>query len=180
VTARVVVADPPWPFEDRLPGGRGAAQHYRTLALERIKRFPLPELEKDAVLFLWRVAAMQEEALEVVRAWGFTPKAEVVWAKTTDDGKRLRMGMGRTVRNCHETCLIAVRGKPVCLSKRELSIFYAPRGPLHSAKPDKFFKLVQRLYAGPYAELFARAERAGWEQYGDMLEDETRAAPVRP
>jgi N6-adenosine-specific RNA methylase IME4 len=177
VSARVIVADPPWPFDDRLPGGRGAAQHYRTLALDRIKQFPLPELEKDAVLFLWRVAAMQEEALEVARAWGFRVKAELVWAKTTDDGKRLRMGMGRTVRNCHETCLIATRGKPVCLSKRELSIFYAPRGSLHSAKPDKFFKLVQRLYAGPYVELFARRERAGWTAFGDMLEDETRAHP---
>src|SRR4051812_12654489 len=107
---RVLVADPPWPFKDRLPGPkRGAAKHYRALAIGAICDFQLPDLAADATLFLWRVAAMPDEALCVCRAWGFTPKAELVWLKRTATGKRW-FGMGRQVRMEHETVLIATRG----------------------------------------------------------------------
>lgn len=116
--AVTVVADPPWPFRDRLLGaGRGAATHYSLLTLHDIKRFQLPDLDPAGCwLFLWRVASMQGEALEVAAAWGFTPKGEIVWVKTTNDGSRPRIGMGHYLRNAHETCLVAVRGKPQRLS----------------------------------------------------------------
>ena len=40
---RTVVADPPWPYRDRLPGGgRGAAKHYKLLSLDEIYGY-LPE-----------------------------------------------------------------------------------------------------------------------------------------
>lgn len=43
----------------------------------------------DSRLFLWRVGAMQDEALAVIKAWGFTLKAELVWIKTTLAGAPL-------------------------------------------------------------------------------------------
>lgn len=79
--ARVLVADPPWQFGDRL-GKRGAAANYPTMPVAEICNFPLPPLAKDAYLFLWRVAAMQDEALAVARAWGFTVKTDIAWMKT--------------------------------------------------------------------------------------------------
>lgn len=86
--ARVLYADPPWKFADRLPGpGRGSAKHYDVLSQDDIEAFPLPLLEDDALLILWRVASQVEEAYRVVRAWGFTPKSEIVWAKTTGGAK---------------------------------------------------------------------------------------------
>lgn len=162
--ARVLVADPPWRFSDGLPGnGRGAAKHYGCLATNDIMRFPLPPLADDAVLFLWRVAAMQEEALAVAKAWGFVIKSEIVWRKTG------RIGMGRYVRHCHEVCLIGRRGKMLDrLDRGVRSTFDAPASK-HSAKPDEFYDLVERLYAGPYAELFARRHREGWSCFGDEL-----------
>ena len=37
------------------------------------------------------------------------------------------------------------------------------RGALvHSAKPDEFFALIDRMYAGPRVELFSRRTRPGW------------------
>jgi N6-adenosine-specific RNA methylase IME4 len=174
----VVVADPPWPLKDKCPGnGRGAAKHYSTMSLEEIKAFALPPVHPDAWLFLWRVASMPEEALAVVRAWGFTPKAEIVWIKR-DPGGKCTPGMGHYVRNTHETCIIATRGKaiPLRLSRRIPSFFEAARPlkpgtkkPLHSAKPDKFFALVERLVRGPRVELFARQQRDGWDCYGDEI-----------
>jgi N6-adenosine-specific RNA methylase IME4 len=178
LTPHVLVSDPPWPLKDKCPGkGRGAAKFYRMMSVEEIKAFALPPVHPDAWLFLWRVASMPEEALAVVRAWGFTPKAELVWIKR-DPGGKCTPGMGHYVRNTHETCIIATRGKaiPLRLSRRIPSFFEAARPlvpgtkkPLHSAKPDKFFHLVERLVRGPRVELFARHRREGWDAYGDEI-----------
>jgi len=167
---RVLAADPPWPFRDKLPGnGRGAVKHYACLSLAEICTFPLPNMADDSWLFLWRVASMPWEALAVCKAWGFVPKSEIVWRKTTDDGTRIRIGMGRTVRNAHETCIVATRGKPKRLSAAVPSVFDAPRGA-HSAKPDRFYELVEQLAPGPRVELFARRHRDGWTCLGDEVD----------
>lgn len=169
---RVLMADPPWPAKDKLPGkGRGAAKHYKLLSLEQIKAFPLPELVDDAVLVLWRVAWAQEEAIEVCKAWGFKAQSELVWVKTTNDGKKLRVGMGRYTRLCHETAIIARRpdrGPPERADLGVRSIVYAPRAE-HSAKPDEAYAAIERLYRGPYVELFGRKVRRNWLSYGDEL-----------
>jgi N6-adenosine-specific RNA methylase IME4 len=164
-----LVADPPWQFGDKLPGdGRGAAKNYSTLSLEDIKNFLLPDLAPDCRLFLWRVASMQEEALAVMKAWGFTLKTEIVWQKLTANGLPW-FGMGRTVRASHETCLIGVRGRPPVLNRSIRSTFSAPY-TRHSGKPEEFFDLVEQLSPGPYVELFARRSRPGWTCLGDEVE----------
>lgn len=198
VTARVLVADPPWKFGDKLPGkGRGAEKYYPCLSLDEIKCFPLPPLADDAVLFLWRVSSMQQEAIDVARAWGFKPHSELTWVKTlpckrcdamgymllVDDGDiaawcrecqgrgyKIAFGMGRIVRGAHEACLIATRGKATqrVLAKNIRSVLHAPVGR-HSEKPKEFFDIVQGLFDGPYIELFARRERMGWTTYGNEL-----------
>lgn len=167
--ATVLVADPPWRFADKLPGpGRGAEKHYQTLTVSEICRFPLPPLAEDAWLFLWRVGAMQHEALSVVTAWGFTVKSELVWRKLSATG-RLRIGMGRYVRNAHEIALVCTRGRVQPVDRGVPSVFDAPRGE-HSAKPAAFYGLVERLAPGPYVELFARHHRPGWSCYGDEVD----------
>ena len=165
---RVLTADPPWPFDDQLADfNRGAATQYNILSVEDIKRFPLPPLYEDSTLYLWRVAAMQQEALDVIDAWDFELKAEIIWKKLTKHGKR-HFGMGRHVRMEHEVCLIATSGKPKTLDKSIRSIFEAPVGR-HSEKPEQFYRIVERMREGPYCELFARKRRAGWTQFGNQL-----------
>jgi hypothetical protein len=41
----------------------------------------------------------------------------------------------------------------------------------HSRKPDELYTIVERLYAGPRVELFARYPRTDWTQWGDQLAD---------
>lgn len=179
---KVLVVDPPWKFGDGLQGKRGAKHKYKCMTLDKIKRFGLPPLARDCVLFMWRVAAMQEEAHAVIRAWGFTPgKGEIVWRKLTKNGKE-HFGMGRIVRGSHETCLIATRGRPKRKHARQRSLFSA-RMPLgrngrvkHSAKPDEFYALVRELYAGPRVALFEREHRDGFECHGNQLRRKRRAA----
>lgn len=171
---RVLCADPPWQFGDKLPGKtRGAARQYKTMSAPELRRFALPPLADDAYLFLWRVASMPQEALDLVYAWGFTPKSEIVWEKLTKN-ELLWFGMGRTVRASHETCLIATRGNPKPISRSERSIITAPvpvdsKGRyIHSAKPEAFHDKIERLARGPYVELFARRQRPGWTCLGDQ------------
>lgn len=93
---RVVSADPAWLFGDRLPkSGRGASKHYACMPIEDICAFSLPPIAKDAALFLWRVAGgapakskenkqarwLAARAYDVIEAWGFEYKTEIVWNK---------------------------------------------------------------------------------------------------
>jgi N6-adenosine-specific RNA methylase IME4 len=165
---RVVCADPPWAFRDRLPGRtRGAEKNYAVLSVDELCAFPLPAIADDALLFMWRVASQVEEAYGVVRAWGFEPKTEVVWRKLTRSGK-VHFGMGRIVRASHETCIVAKRGRPLIKARNVRSVFEAPVGR-HSEKPEGFYDLVESLADGPYLELFARRVRPGWNCIGNEL-----------
>lgn len=171
---RTLVAEPPWAFRDGLPGGgRGAYKHYPLLNLHEVMRFPLPDLAPDCRLFLWVPASLMPLGLKVVEAWGFKYTSEGVWVKVNRQnglgGPGLRIGMGRTFRMTHEPFLVGYRGRPARLSSAIPSVLIAPHQPRHSQKPDEFYDMVERLSPGPYAELFARRERPGWECYGNEL-----------
>lgn len=165
---RVLVADPPWSFGDSLPGQtRGAVKNYDLMSVDDICNFTLPPMYETSVLFLWRVASMQQEALNVIDAWGYDLKAELVWRKITSQGKRW-FGMGRQVRNEHEVCLIATSGRAKPLNNSTRSMFDAKVGR-HSEKPEEFYQIVEQMYEGPRAELFARKHRNGWDCFGKEL-----------
>lgn len=178
---RCIASDPGWLFRDRLPGPkRGASKHYGCQSLEGIialhrrligqqfgARVSIPgtyPVASVSLLFLWRVASMQSEAIAVAESCGYKVKSELVWRKP-------HIGMGHYVRNRHEVCLICTRGTGVSdliLDHSIPSDFEAPTGE-HSEKPEKFFEIVERLCKGPRLELFARKRRAGWTQFGDEL-----------
>lgn len=168
----VIAADPPWLFGDSL-GARGAAANYDCMGADGIRGAMAAVLaswealisERGAVLFLWRVAAMQLEALSLAQGLGYTVKAELVWEKLTKTGAP-HFGMGRYVRNSHEICLIATRGRAHPDVHNVRSRFAAPVRE-HSRKPDAFYALVERMYPrSRRIELFARERRPGWVQHG--------------
>jgi len=177
----VIVADPPWAPRDKLPGKtRGAAKQYRVLSTPQICSFLVDNsvrVADNALLFLWRIASMQRDALDVALAWGFDVKAEFVWRKLTRTGKP-HFGMGRYVRNGHEVCLIGARGQAAKLiaSHSVRSVFEAsvPADAdgkiIHSKKPEAFWtEVVEPLTTGYGIELFARTRRLGWDAIGDQL-----------
>lgn len=165
----VLAADPPWKFKDPLPGDRGASKKYPCMEVDEIARYRIPAMAKDSMLFMWKVASMPDEALFVMRAWGFKPYGELVWRKMTVHGK-VHFGMGRVVRNAHETCLIGIRGKKLPPNElNERSVFDGIVRE-HSAKPPEFYGLIERLYPHEAkCELFARTTRIGWDQEGNQL-----------
>jgi N6-adenosine-specific RNA methylase IME4 len=103
-----------------------------------------------------------EEALQVIAAWGFSYKSNVVWVKD-------KIGLGYLVRNQHELLLIATRGSMPCPlpANRPSSVIAAPRRE-HSRKPDEAYELIERMYPDlPKLELFARYTRLGWDVWGN-------------
>lgn len=166
-----IVADPPWSYSDRLPGpGRGAVKHYETMGLAEIAALG-PEVAaaaaRDAHLYLWCTNGFIEEAHEIVRAWGFRTdnKQIITWVKMTNDGARVRIGMGRNFRNATEHCIFATRGRLPVLRRNAPNVLFAPRGA-HSAKPQEFYDTVVSMSPGPRLELFSRTVREGFQGWG--------------
>jgi hypothetical protein len=41
----------------------------------------------------------------------------------------------------------------------------------HSQKPDEQYARIERMFDGPYLELFARNKWQGWDSWGDELDN---------
>lgn len=172
---RVVYADPPWEYNDSQGLGFGKAEeHYPTMAVEDICALPVKDhLLEDAVLFMWATAPLLPECLPVLTAWGFEYKTHMVWDKA-------RHNVGHYLSNQHELLLIGVRGS--CTPDRPVpaipSVQRIERGG-HSQKPEEFYAIVERLYDGPYLEMFARSQRHGWSVYGNQAGGNTRSTEAQ-
>lgn len=159
----VVYADPPWRYEHVKTENRAIENQYPTMALKDICNLPVSELcADDVVLFMWATSPKLEEAMQVVKAWGFTYRTCAVWVKD-------KIGMGYYFRQKHELLLVATRGNlPVPEPGDRLSsVIEAPRGR-HSEKPDTFYEIIEQLYPNyPKIELFSRNVRTGWQGWGN-------------
>lgn len=164
----VIVADPPWSFQTWSDNGqeKGAASQYDVMSTDDIKGLPVGDLaQRDAVLLLWATSPMLPVAIDVMRAWGFKYKSEMIWRKVTPAGK-VRMGTGYWCRSMHEPILIGTIGKPSKV--RAFPSIFDGIAREHSRKPDEFFDIVERHTAGMRRlELFSRQSRLGWETWGN-------------
>lgn len=167
---KFICCDPPWAFSTYSAKGKekkSAELHYATMTLDDIKALDVAGIaDKDCLLWLWATRPMFQEALDTMKAWGFTYKSHGHWVKTTKDGKGLAFGTGYILRDCGEPFIIAKRGKPKVHSRSVRSVIMAPRRE-HSRKPDEAYRAAE-LLAGPVpkADLFAREARDGWASWG--------------
>lgn len=170
VSARypVIYADPPWRYENPPIGAssRSIENHYPTMTLAEICAMPVSELATDdAILYLWATAPKLEECFEVIKAWGFEYRTNMVWDKE-------KIGMGYHARNQHELLLICKRGEipPPAAGTQPSSVYREARGD-HSAKPAFFAEMIEGFYPQlPKIELFCRSPRAGWAVFGNQSE----------
>jgi len=116
----IVYADPPWAYRtySKKGQGRSAESHYPTMSVEDIKALPVAEIvAKDCALFMWITFPCLQEALEVIRAWGFEYKTVAfVWVKQNRKADSLFWGMGYWTRANAEMCILATKGHPKRLS----------------------------------------------------------------
>ena len=85
----VIVADPPWVFNDKLKMSavkRGAEAHYPLLNIESIKTLEVNNITSDpAVLALWVPSSHIHNGLSTLKNWGFVPKQTWIWVKTKNN-----------------------------------------------------------------------------------------------
>jgi len=181
----VIYADPPWhelTWSER--GSLRAPQaRYDTMTVEEVAALPVqPLADKDSTLLLWTPCSQLPGAIDVIRAWGFEFKTVgFVWVKKNRGGEGLHTGMGRWTRSNSEICLLATSGDPLRLDMGVHQVILAPVGE-HSAKPEEAHARIERLLAGPYLEMFARAERPGWVTWGNEIAPPQTASimPLKP
>lgn len=169
-----ILADPPWQFKNRT--GKMAPEHkrlsrYPTLTLDEIKKIPVPEaLEDTAHLYLWVPNALLFEGLEVLKAWGFTYKTNLIWYKIRKDGGPDRRGVGFYFRNVTEIILFGVKGKNARTLKRGRTQenLISQRKREHSRKPDEQYEIIEQCSWGPFLEMFARGNRPNWCCWGNQ------------
>ncbi len=175
-----ILADPPWQFTNS--SGKIAPQHkrltrYGTMALDEIIGLPVEALaEPTAHLYLWCPNAMLPEGLEVMKAWGFNYKSNIVWHKIRKDGGSDGRGVGFYFRNVTEVLLFGVRGRNARTlppGRRQVNLL-ATRKREHSRKPDEQYDLIEACSRGPFLELFARGRRNGWTNWGNEAADNYR------
>jgi N6-adenosine-specific RNA methylase IME4 len=173
---RVIYADPPWQYNDSRAGlddygQTAAADHYPTMSVAELSALDVRSLaDTDAVLFCWATFPLLPDALEVVRAWGFKYKTAFVWSK-------VRPNFGHYHTADAELLLVCTRGSATPdVDKRERQVQEVPREGRHSAKPEHFRALVDRLYPnGRRIELFRRGEApAGWDVWGNEAKADAR------
>lgn len=169
-----ILADPPWRFTNST--GKVAPEHkrlrrYHTMTLDEICRMPVKAHAADqSHLYLWVPNALLQEGLEVLHAWGFTYKTNIVWSKVRKDGGPDGRGVGFYFRNVTEMLLFGTRGRLRTLQPGRSQVnIVSTRKREHSRKPDEVYSIIESCSPGPRLELFARVARDGWQQWGDEL-----------
>jgi N6-adenosine-specific RNA methylase IME4 len=169
-----ILADPPWRFINRT--GKMAPEHrrlnrYGTMDLEEIMALPVQTATTaTSHLYLWVPNALLPEGIQVLKAWGFEYKSNIIWHKIRKDGGPDGRGVGFYFRNVTELILFGVRGKnarTLAPGRRQVN-FLATQKREHSRKPDELYPIIEACSPGPYLELFARGTRPQWTGWGDQ------------
>ena len=193
---RTIVADPPWPMpatgkttrgetdargvytakSGRVVDGTWWGKHrggtvdlpYLTMTVAAIAALPVTDLaESGAHLYLWTTNRFLEDAYAVARAWEFRPAQLLTWCKPP-----MGVGFGGAFTTTSEFCIFARRGSLKHLQREDSSWWqwsrpYENGHIAHSAKPEAFLDMVERVSPSPRLELFARRQRLGWDTWGN-------------
>lgn len=174
----IIYADPPWEYKQS--GGkknsRGMAkQHYSTMKTEDICALPIKDIKTDdAICFMWATFPNIDQALKVMKEWGFTYKtAAFVWVKKYKKSNALFWGMGAYTRANAEVLLLGISEKTKaskCVKSHAVHQIIEAPFEKHSKKPDiARDKIIELLGDLPRIELFARQYADGWDCWGDEV-----------
>ena len=160
----VIYADPPWKYENS-GFAMSPNQHYEVMDIWDIKALRVKDHQAiDSVLFLWATNPFLKDALEVMEAWGFEYKTNIVWVKKDFTAGFYLFGQ-------HELLLIGTNGSLLPSGEKPKSVIYG-ENEIHSHKPELVYGIIESMYPqATKCELFARIKREGWESWGNELLD---------
>lgn len=170
-----ILADPPWMFENWSKEGewKNANRHYPCMPLPALKSLRVVSgldfaCAENCALVMWATFPMLPEALELMREWGFVYKSGGAWGKLARNGN-LAFGAGYLYRSAAELWLLGTRGSPQVRSHSIRNLIMAERRE-HSRKPDQMHIDIERMFDGPYLEMFSRQRRDGWDSWGNEVD----------
>lgn len=185
---KTIYADFPWRYvnygEDGLPQ-QADEQHYPTMSFDELAALRIKDLAApDCALLAWSTSAHTPQLFALAQIMGFQFKGKSFsWAKLNPfhgkpehDPRKSRkisddahwfIGMGRGSRRNTEDCWLFTRGAPKRLNRDVRELVVAPVNlQRHSEKPPEVRDRIERLYGGPYCELFSRQSKLGWDAWG--------------
>jgi N6-adenosine-specific RNA methylase IME4 len=170
---KIIYADPPWAYRNMGNIQATANAHYETMSNQSICNLPVRDLADDnSILFLWATFPKIQEALDVIKAWGFEYKTVgFTWIKKNKNGGNF-FGVGWYTKSNAEVCLIGVKGKAPKISNSISSVIETVR-ERHSKKPEIVRqKIVEFCGDVPRIELFARQKTEDWDIWGNEVESD--------
>jgi N6-adenosine-specific RNA methylase IME4 len=178
-----ILIDPPWRFANRT--GKVAPEHrrlrrYETMSFDEIAALRVGDLAlPQSHLYLWTPNALVAEALQIMKAWDFVYKTNIIWLKVRKDRGPDGRGVGFYFRNVTEMLLFGVRGglRTLKPGRKQVNVIIS-RKQEHSRKPDEQYEIITQCSPGPYLELFARKKVEGWTSWGNQAETYEEARPV--
>lgn len=169
--------DPPWQYEmysdlgyEKSPDAHyDCMNYYELLGLrDEVLFAALP----DSVCFMWAVWPKLDEAMRLMREYGFTYKTGGAWHKRSKtwvpgcDEPKSAFGTGYILRSACEPFLIGTIGQPNIKNKSTRNIIEEAVRE-HSRKPQSVYETLENLFDGPYLEMFARNTVEGWDCFGN-------------
>jgi N6-adenosine-specific RNA methylase IME4 len=180
-TFATILADPDWAYNNYGAAKHGAARaHYAGSTVDFISQIPVRKwARKDSTLLLWATCPKLDQAIDVMRAWGFSLVTSFPWVKTVPSKAELAKGIGFWIYGSAELLLVCRQGKTpapkykkgekpdgLLVGEKGECVFYARRGA-HSRKPLSLIEWIESYLPGPLLELYARTTRPGWTSWGE-------------
>lgn len=174
----VLYADPCWDYDGReqhntKTANKSVKHHYNTIKTDTLKTLDVASITApNAVLFLWTSSPHLDQAIDLMKAWGFAYKTiAFVW-----DKQKVNPGY-YTMSQC-EICLVGKKGTiPTPRGSRNERQFLSEMRGRHSAKPTEIRKRIERMFpTQKKLELFAREKVDGWDVWGNEVEG---SIPIR-
>ena len=128
--------------------------------------------ERTTVLLLWctgpHVAIGTH--VKIIEAWGFkSSTVAFVWVKENKtDGRVRTRGQGCWTASNAEYVILGIKGSPFRLATDVHQVVLAPVGE-HSTKPEEVRRRIERLFPGPYLELYGRKLVPEWTVWGNEI-----------
>lgn len=168
---QIIYADPPWAYRNMGNIQATANAQYQTMNNKDICELPIEKIaDENCILFLWATFPKMQEALDVIKAWGFEYKTVgFTWIKKNKNGGNF-FGVGWYTKSNAEVCLIGVKGKAPKISNSISQMIETVREG-HSKKPDIIRnKIVEFCGDISRVELFARQKTEGWDSIGNDID----------
>lgn len=177
-----ILCDNPWRYEMYSDKGyeKSPEAHYQTMSDAELRELPVSELAgPSCLLFMWSTWPHLQQAVDLMKFWGFEYRTGGAWIKRTPSGK-LTFGTGYVQRSACEPYLIGRIGRPETASKSDRNVIAAPElipdmmnavRREHSRKPPEMRAMIDRLLPRAYkCELFAREAWADNDVWGNQID----------